>query len=107
MFTVDWLIALSGLSTLFTWLSICLCHIRFRRAWLVQGHSLEELPFRALGGAYGSWFGVILIALVLIAQFYIAVWPLGGQPESSSEIAEDFFREYLFPFRLSFAFSAY
>ncbi len=45
--------------------------IRFRRAWKVQGHSLEELPFQALGGVYGSWFGVILIVLVLIAQFYI------------------------------------
>ena len=47
------------------------CSIRFRRAWQVQGHSVEELPFRALGGVYGSWFGVILVVLVLIAQFYI------------------------------------
>lgn len=45
--------------------------IRFRRAWKVQGHSVEELPFRAFGGVYGSWFGVILVILVLIAQFYI------------------------------------
>ena len=37
----------------------------------MQGHSLEELPFRALGGVYGSWFGVILLCLVLIAQFYV------------------------------------
>jgi len=43
----NWLLALSGLSTLFTWLAICLSHIRFRRAWRVQGHSLEELPFTA------------------------------------------------------------
>ncbi|KAJ3547145.1 hypothetical protein NMY22_g1763 [Coprinellus aureogranulatus] len=91
----DWLVALSGLSTLFTWLSICLCHIRFRRAWKVQGHSTDELPFRALGGTYGSWFGVILIVVVLIAQFYIAIWPLGGQPESSADIAEAFFSAYL------------
>lgn len=45
--------------------------IRFRRAWQVQGHSIDELPFRAFGGIWGSWFGVILITLVLIAQFYI------------------------------------
>ncbi|PPQ67198.1 hypothetical protein CVT24_011269 [Panaeolus cyanescens] len=92
----DWLLALSGLSTLFTWLSICLCHIRFRRAWQVQGHSVEELPFQALGGAYGSWFGVILIVLVLIAQFYIAIWPIGGtEGLSGGEIAEGFFKVYL------------
>jgi len=52
-------------------ITLFLYSIRFRRAWQVQGHSVEELPFQALGGVYGSWFGVILIVLVLIAQFYI------------------------------------
>jgi len=89
-----WLLALSGLSTLFTWLSICLCHIRFRKAWTVQGHSVEELPFQALGGVYGSWFGVILIVLVLIAQLYIAVSPLKPL-EGSLAVAENFFAVYL------------
>jgi amino acid transporter len=91
----DWLLSLSGLSTLFTWLSICLCHIRFRRAWSVQGHSLEELPFKAMGGVYGSWFGVVLISLVLIAQFYVALWPFGGMPEKASDVAINFFSAYL------------
>ena len=65
--------ALSGLSTLLNWGSICMCHIRFRKAWRVQGHSVDELPFQALGGVYGSWLGFILVCLVLIAQFYVAV----------------------------------
>jgi amino acid transporter len=82
---------LSGLSTLFTWLSICLCHIRFRKAWAVQGHSVEELPFKALGGVYGSWFGVFLIVIVFIAQFYIAVWPIGGMDPDPAIVAETFF----------------
>lgn len=53
------------------------------------------MPFKALGGVYGSWFGVILIVLVLIAQFYVAIWPLGAQPETAGEIAESFFGEFL------------
>lgn len=89
-----WLLALSGLSTLFTWLSICLCHIRFRKAWKVQGHSLEELPFKALGGVYGSYFGIILIGLVLIAQFYVAIWPIGGTT-GPRDVVESFFKAYL------------
>lgn len=89
--------SLSGLSTLFTWLSICLCHIRFRRAWKVQGHSTDELPFRAMGGQWGSWFGVVLIFLVLVAQLYVAIWPLDGQAETSAGIAEGFFGEWLLP----------
>lgn len=88
----DWLLALSGLSTLFTWGAICLCHIRFRRAWKVQGHSIEELPFRAAGGTVGSWFGLILVILVLIAQFYVAVWPIGGRDPDPAIAAQDFFK---------------
>lgn len=43
----NWLLALSGLSSIFTWMSICGAHIRFRKAWRVQGHSLDELAFRS------------------------------------------------------------
>ncbi|EWY86181.1 hypothetical protein FOCG_14599 [Fusarium oxysporum f. sp. radicis-lycopersici 26381] len=64
----DWLLALSGLSTLFTWGSICLAHIRFRKAWARQGHTLDEIPFRAAFGVVGSWISLGLICLVLIAQ---------------------------------------
>lgn len=87
----DWLLALSGLAALFTWGSICLAHIRFRRAWAYHGHTKDEIPFQAVFGVGGSWVGLILVALVLIAQFYTAVWPLGGDPPS----AEAFFKSYL------------
>ncbi|GAA5892691.1 uncharacterized protein JCM6883_007441 [Sporobolomyces salmoneus] len=91
----NWLLALSGLSTLFTWASICMCHIRFRRAWAVQGHHIDELPYRAIGGVYGSWCGFLLVCLVLIAQFYVAIWPLGGQAPTGAERAQDFFLVWL------------
>ncbi|KAG8818558.1 hypothetical protein FRC19_010564 [Serendipita sp. 401] len=90
-----WLLALSGLSTLFTWGSIMLCHIRFRKAWKVQGHSVEELPFRAMFGVWGSWIGLILVVIVLIAQAYIAIWPIGGMSDDPKEVATVFFQTYL------------
>ncbi|GJN89896.1 hypothetical protein Rhopal_002885-T1 [Rhodotorula paludigena] len=103
----DWLVGLSGLSTLFTWGSICMCHIRFRKAWRVQGHSTEELPYLAIGGVWGSWIGFILVCLVLIANFYIAVWPLGGSP-GGTEAAEAFFKAYIAaPILLFFWLCAY
>ncbi|RSL66283.1 Amino-acid permease inda1 [Fusarium duplospermum] len=89
----DWLLALSGLSTLFTWGSICLAHIRFRKAWAHQGHTLDEIPFRAVGGVYGSWLGLFLIALVLIAQFYVAIVAPPGS--SGMGTVEGFFMSYL------------
>ncbi|GAA6058880.1 hypothetical protein JCM10212_002824 [Sporobolomyces blumeae] len=91
----NWLQALSGLSTLFSWLAICLSHIRFRKAWRVQGHSVDELPFKAFGGVWGSWLGLILVCLTLIAQFYVAIWPVGGMADTAGERAEDFFLVYL------------
>ncbi|KAL7624698.1 Amino-acid permease inda1 [Parahypoxylon ruwenzoriense] len=87
----DWLLALSGLAALFTWGSICLSHIRFRRAWAYHGHTVDEIPFKAIGGVYGSWLGLILIVLVLIAQFYVAICPPGG----GFNDAEGFFKSYL------------
>lgn len=64
----SWLSALSGLAALFTWGSICYAHIRFRKAWLHQGHTLDEIPFKAAGGVIGSWIGIGIIVIVLMAQ---------------------------------------
>jgi len=88
----DWLLALSGLAALFTWGSICLAHIRFRRAWRYHGHTLDEIPFKAIGGVYG-YLGLFLIAIVLVAQFYTAIVAPPG--ESGMGTVEGFFKSYL------------
>ncbi|KAI5805363.1 amino acid permease-domain-containing protein [Peziza echinospora] len=85
-----WMISISGLSSIFTWGSICLAHIRFRRGWHSQGHSLDELAFLSQPGLIGSWYGFIMNILVLVAQFWVALWPIGGKPD-----AEYFFSVYL------------
>ncbi|KAI8944604.1 amino acid permease/ SLC12A domain-containing protein [Xylaria longipes] len=87
----SWLQALSGLAALFTWGSICYSHIRFRKAWAYHGHTLDEIPFKAIGGVYGSWLGLFLIFLVLAAQFYVAVSPIG---KNLGDV-EGFFNTYL------------
>jgi amino acid transporter len=86
-----WLQALSGLAALFTWGSICLAHIRFRKAWAYHGHTLDEIPFHAVGGVYGSYLGLFLIFIVLAAQFFVAIAPPGGGLND----AEGFFKSYL------------
>ncbi|KAF3924566.1 hypothetical protein ABW21_db0209585 [Orbilia brochopaga] len=86
----NWLIALSGLSQFFTWASINLAHIRFRHAWKLQGRTLDELPFRSAGGLIGSYIGFGWCILVIVAQFYIAISPLG----KLSTVA-NFFESYL------------
>jgi yeast amino acid transporter len=86
----NWLLALSGLCFFFVWLSINLAHIRFRAGWKAHGYTLDQLPFQAQFGVIGSWIGLSLCILALIATFYTSVWPLGGSPD-----AEVFFSNYL------------
>jgi len=92
---LNWLYSLSGLSSIFTWASICGAHIRFRSAWKKQGHSLDELAFKSQAGVIGSWIGLILNILVLIAQFWTSAWPIGYGEKTPNERAENFFLNYL------------
>jgi amino acid transporter len=92
---LKWLYSLSGLSSIFTWGSICLAHIRFRAAWRAQGHTLDELAFKSQVGVYGSWLGFILNCLVLVAQFWTAAFPIGYGEKSSGDRTQTFFLAYL------------
>ena len=85
-----WLMALSGLSTLFTWFSVCLAHLRFRWGMQRQGRDLMELPYTALTGWIGSLYSCVCLVVVLCFQFWTALFPLGKQPD-----AKVFFENYL------------
>lgn len=87
----NWLLALSGLSSFFIFGSIAISHIRFRSAWKFNGHSVDELPFRAAFGVYGSYVCAVMNLICLIAQFYVALYPVGG-PNLNPTI---FFQDYL------------
>lgn len=87
----NWLLALSGLSTLFIYGSIALAHVRFRMAWKAQGHTLDEIPYRAALGVWGSYICMFISFVALVAQFYVALYPVGGPYLNVS----DFFQAYL------------
>ncbi|GAV50528.1 hypothetical protein ZYGR_0W00540 [Zygosaccharomyces rouxii] len=87
----SWLLAISGLSTIFTYFSICVSHIRMRSAMKVQGRSLGELGFRSQVGTYGSFYACLLLVLSLMAEFWVALAPIG---EGKLD-AESFFENYL------------
>lgn len=89
----NWLLSLAGLSGFFVYGSIALAHIRFRRAWKANGHTLEELPFKAVFGIWGSYVCLIINILCIVAQFYVALYPVG--PPSGYLNAEAFFQAFL------------
>jgi len=95
-----WLLAICGLCVLFTWLTISICHIRFRMAMKIQNQSIKDLVFKSHAGFWGSVYASIVIILVLIAQFWIALFPIGENPS-----ARIFFENYLgLPIILGFYF---
>jgi len=92
---LDWLVAISGLSTIFIWFSISLCHIRFRRAWAYHGRSLGAIPFTSQVGVPGSYLGLTLNVLVLSAQFWVGAFPIGWDAMEAREVAQNFFLRYM------------
>ncbi|CAD6900985.1 unnamed protein product [Tilletia controversa] len=90
-----WLLSLSALSSIFTWASICLAHIRFRIAWKRQGYTVEELPWASPAGVWGSVIGLVFNILVLIFQLYVSISPIGAAEFSPKERIVAFFQNYL------------
>lgn len=86
----SWLMGISALSSIALWISINWAHIRFRRALKAQGRGTDELAFVAQTGVIGSYVGMVIFMLVLVAQFWIALFPIGKSPN-----AYDFFLTYL------------
>ncbi|KAH8553233.1 amino acid permease/ SLC12A domain-containing protein [Umbelopsis sp. PMI_123] len=67
-----WLINLTGLSALLTWMCISIIHLRFRRAFKVQGRDIKDLPYRAPLFPYGCYVAILLCLVVLVADIYYA-----------------------------------
>ena len=69
----SWLVSIVGVSGIFMWLGICACHIRFRRAYLLQGFKLDDLPYRAPFFPFGPILAFAMCLIVLFGQNYEAV----------------------------------
>ncbi|NGZ77863.1 amino acid permease [Saccharibacillus alkalitolerans] len=63
-----WLLNASGMCGFITWVGIAISHYRFRRAFIKQGHSLDELPYRARWFPFGPLFAFALCLVVIVGQ---------------------------------------
>lgn len=55
----------SSLTGFLIWLGIAVCHLRFRKAWVAQGRSLNDLKFKSKLYPYGPWLALILFLVVI------------------------------------------
>ncbi|KHJ35372.1 putative amino acid permease [Erysiphe necator] len=81
----NWLLTLSGVTTILSWCSICYTHISFRRAWIYQGLHQNDLIYCSPTGISGSYFGIFSLILILVAQFWVAA----SQEEEDVQRATD------------------
>ncbi|KAJ3749272.1 amino acid permease-domain-containing protein [Lentinula detonsa] len=71
-----WLQNIVGVSNQIAWFSIGIASWRFRKAWLAQGRSLDELKFRPRWTwPWGPPFVVITVASIIIIQGWSSVIP--------------------------------
>ncbi|MFC7441645.1 amino acid permease [Laceyella putida] len=68
-----WLLNASGMTGFIAWLGIAISHYRFRRAYVMQGRNLADLPYRAKWFPFGPLFAFTLCLIVIVGQNYQAI----------------------------------
>ncbi|WP_088833885.1 amino acid permease [Paenibacillus tyrfis] len=63
-----WLLNASGMSGFIAWLGIAISHYRFRKAYVAQGHDINDLPYKAKWFPFGPILAGVLCAIVIVGQ---------------------------------------
>ncbi|KAI3405593.2 hypothetical protein KGF56_001611 [Candida oxycetoniae] len=87
----EWMLSLSGLSALFTYLSINICQLRFHSALDYQARS-PKLELLYVSSPWCSWYAIIAICITLVLQFWAALSPPGDDGKID---VVSFFKIYL------------
>lgn len=67
-----WLINVSALSGFIAWIGIAVSHFNFRRAYVLQGREVADLPFRAKWYPFGPIIAFVMCVFIIIGQNYEA-----------------------------------
>lgn len=68
-----WLVNAAGLAGFITWFGIAICHYRFRKAFIAQGHDVSELKFRAPWYPFGPILAMVMCAVVILGQNFAGI----------------------------------
>lgn len=72
-----WLVAASGLAGFIAWVGIAICHYRFRKVYIHQGHDLKELKYKAKWYPFGPILAFLMCIIIIIGQGYSYINPSG------------------------------
>lgn len=79
-----------GISGFLQWATIYWMHIRFRKGLRAQGIDQKTLPFHDVFAPWSQYAGLVVIFLIMVAEFYLAIFPFDAKPS-----AENFFATYI------------
>ncbi|MCO0832097.1 amino acid permease [Fructobacillus sp. W13] len=63
-----WLVSASGLTGFLAWMGIAVAHLRFRRAYVAQGNSVDNLVYKAKFFPVGPILALALCTIVVLFQ---------------------------------------
>lgn len=69
-----WLVNISALAGFVAWAGIAASHYRFRKAYLLQGYQLKDLPFKAKLYPFGPIMAAILCLAIIVGQVFTFQW---------------------------------
>lgn len=87
-----WLLSLCGLSSIISWTSICLTHIRFRKALKIHNKAVSSLPYESPLGVFGSWVGLICNLFIIVSQLVTTIWPVDHHSMTGAQRARHAFQ---------------
>ncbi|MCJ1300671.1 hypothetical protein MMC08_003468 [Hypocenomyce scalaris] len=70
-----WFQNLTTISTLFTWVSICIAYLRFHAALKAQGIDRNTLVFKSPFQPFTAWFALIFFSIIIIFNGFYAFCP--------------------------------
>lgn len=66
----NWLIQITSVAGLFSWLGISLCHLRFIKAIRLKGLTRDDLPFKAKLMPYLAYYSAFWVFILIFIQGY-------------------------------------
>lgn len=71
----SWFLSITAVTGFISWWGISFVHIRFRRAYVKQGRSIDDLPYKAFGYPFTPLFAATLCVLIILGQGYTCFVP--------------------------------
>lgn len=91
----NWFNSLCALNGYFTWLAIYMAHYRFRAGLKAQGIDFKKFKLYDKFFPWTTYSATFIIFCLFVSQFYIGLFPLGGDDMTPAQRCESFFLTYL------------